>query len=115
MPRRQHNLARRPRGYSGLGVDVVELAIAEMRGVKMADYRVRPDNDSARVRAIAWLASKAATAFFDAYDIDQAWALRKMGWVEHAREVLPVAAKKHARVIRLGLEYLEGSDGRKLP
>jgi hypothetical protein len=41
-----------------------------------------------RINAIAWLASSAATPWFDHSGVDQQFALDRAGWIDEARDVL---------------------------
>ena len=64
------------------------------------------DKARLRIEATVWLASKAATTWFDACGVDQSYALSRMKWHTHARELLNDAelGEDQTKVLELGLD-----------
>jgi hypothetical protein len=48
----------------------------------------------AKVSGCAWLASSAATPWFDYVRIEQRYALERIGWVVHAAQILEKAKRE---------------------
>ena len=75
----------RLRGHScpeiAVACGVITTAIKDMRGVERKHIRNRID-------ATVWLASKAATLWFDATGVEQPYALTGMDWPVYARRLL---------------------------
>jgi hypothetical protein len=60
---------------------VLSMAIKDMRDREAKHIR-------ARIDATVWLATKAATLWFDAAGVGQGYALDGMGWISHAADLL---------------------------
>ena len=98
---------------------VITTAIKDMRGVEAKHIRNR-------IEATVWLASKAATLWFDAAGVGQPYALTGMDWPVHARHLLDGEAGRmpywdgdeslrsraispgQSKLLRDGLDYFEG-------
>jgi hypothetical protein len=99
-------------GEARLCIGMLKAAVKDMR---------RPGLSHAKVSGCAWLASSAATPWFDYVRIEQRYALERIGWVVHAAQILEKAKREtlkgrhkkpkplpasHLRVIAEGLEKL---------
>ena len=101
-------------GDKALALAVIHQAVKEMkdRGRHSEDVQHWGDRDrpGLRIRATVWLASTQAATWFEGCDLDQNYALGRMGWARHARELLDDESifldHKGARVLDLGLDAI---------
>lgn len=95
-----------------LCIGMLKSAIKDMR---------KPCLSHNRLSAISWLASSAATPWFDYLDIDQRYALERIGWTVHAEDLLRnIKEREHPpgkplsrsqiRLVRDALAKLEGKE-----
>ena len=97
------------RGDRALGLAVINQATKEMRDTRPSLSRQsNKDKKRLRIEATVWLASAQATTWFEGCDLDQGYALGKMDWATHARELLDdegtALCRQRALVLELGLD-----------
>lgn len=104
--------------YKGLSGDkALALAVIHQAAKEMRDTGHHPedvmhygdrDRPGLRIKATVWLASTQATTWFEGCDLDQGYALGRMGWKAHARELLGDESislgRRERRVLELGLD-----------
>lgn len=88
---------------------LIDHAAREMRDTRPSStQKLSRDKLKLRVEATVWLASTQAIKWFDGCDLDQAYALGRMKWAGHARELLDdesvFLGRERARVLELGLD-----------
>ena len=99
-------------GYKALAMALLDHAAREMRD---ESEQVSPHYGRGkvllRIDATVWLASCQATHFFDGCGLDQGYALERMGWASHARDVLGKGgvglSPERARVLETGLDVVD--------
>lgn len=106
-------------GNRALSLAVIHQAVKEMRDTRCLlddemDFAGERDWPSLRRRATVWLATTQAIRWFEGSDLDQGHALAKMGWADHARELLEdetiTLGPVRIRVLELGLEALGATE-----
>tara|TARA_R110000824_G_scaffold282322_1_gene470606 strand:+ start:3926 stop:4345 length:420 start_codon:yes stop_codon:yes gene_type:complete len=119
---REHMGSRTPyKGLAGeraLALAVIHQAVKEMRdtGHHPEDVMHYGDRDrpGLRVRATVWLASTQAATWFEGCGLDHNYALSKIGWAKHARELMEDESifldHERARVLELGLDALGSTE-----
>ena len=119
---REHMGSRTPyKGLAGekaLALKVIHQAVKEMRDTGHSPEEVQywgdRDRPGLRVKATVWLASTQAAAWFEGCGLDQSYALAKIGWTKHARELLEDESislgHESTRVLELGLDALESTE-----
>jgi hypothetical protein len=103
---------RRRGGPRALALSVLEHATREMRGTgsrSATTPHYHRDRRGLRIKAILFLGSKQAGVWFDVCGLDQSYTLARMGWPQHAKELLdkgtPLDEEK-AGVLKLGLDAI---------
>jgi|TARA_R110000824_G_scaffold368330_1_gene557628 hypothetical protein len=106
-------------GDRALALAVIYQAVQEMRDIEsQSKTQIRQQRKIGsggkghfRVNATVWLASAQAAVWFERCDLDQAYALGKMDWAEHARELLDdegvLLDRNKTRVLKIGLDVVE--------
>ena len=106
--------ARGGGGYKALAAGVITSAVNDMRDIREGRsagcYGEGEGRPKMRINATTWLASTRATRWFEDCGLDQAYALGKMGWADHAFELLTredvVLNAKQTGVLSDGLDAL---------
>ena len=103
------------RGERALGLAVINQATKEMRDTRPSLSRQsNKDKKRLRIEATVWLASAQATTWFEGCDLDQAYALGRIRWARHARELLEDESisldPQTTRVLELGLDAAEPTE-----
>ena len=96
-------------GHKALVLAVIHQATKEMRDTRpTATQQLGRDKLKLRIEATVWLASTQATRWFEGCDLDQGYALGRMRWARHARELLEdesiFLGRDKTRVLELGLD-----------
>jgi len=100
------------RGERALGLAVINQATKEMRDISPSfTQQLSRAKLKLRIEATAWLSSTQATIWFEGCDLDQGYALGRMDWATHARELLEDESisldPQTTRVLELGLDAAE--------
>ena len=112
MSRKGRPNHRNTGGPKVLALSILEHAAREMRDTERYTASTRyysRDKGRLRADAIVWLASTRATRWFDACGLDQRYTLARMGWPQHAKELLGRGTsldRAKVRVLELGLDAI---------
>lgn len=106
---------------SGFRPERVRALVADLLRQTIREARKEPPfpliGRRGKVRAVCWLASRAATPWFDHLGLSQSRALRHLGWPDLARDVLAmdvVLEYAERRMLLEGIERFEAyRDGRR--
>ena len=95
-------------GHKALALAVIHQATKEMGDTRPSStQQLGRDKLKLRIEATVWLASTQATGWFEGCGLDQGYALGRMRWASHARELLDdesvFLGHERARVLELGL------------
>jgi hypothetical protein len=77
--------------------------------------RALTDASRGDVDAVCWLASRAATPYFDALDFPQSTVLMRSGWREWAAKALPSATAPQSALLAQTEDYLASLAPRSTP
>lgn len=96
---------------SGYRPERVRALVADLLRQTIREARKEPPfpliGRRGKVRAVCWLASRAATPWFDHLGLSQSRALRHLGWPDLARDVLAMDVVLNRRERRMLLEGIE--------
>ena len=100
-----------PRPAIALACAMLATAVGDMRELRPSPDG-RRENTRNRIGATVWLASSAATPWFDLSNVDQQYALDGMDWTGHAQRVIDEHAgylsREQLKLLRDGISYLSG-------
>ena len=98
-----------PRPAIVLACAMIATAVGDMRECRPSPDG-RGENARNRIGATLWLASSAATPWFDLSSVDQQYALDGMDWTGHAQRVLDEHAdylsREQLKLLRDGMGHL---------
>jgi hypothetical protein len=95
---------------------VIYQAAKEMRDTKATPAKPTLGQEKIRLRveAISFLASTDATMWFDHCDLDQRYALGRMGWATHAKKLLAdksiFLSRPRVQMLERGLDELGATE-----